>query len=39
MALGHKNDPHVVAIIPARYHSNRFKDKPLHKTYGKPMIL
>ncbi len=28
----------VVAIIPARYDSNRFKGKPLAKIAGKPMI-
>ena len=28
----------VVAIIPARYHSNRFEGKPLAKICGKPMI-
>jgi len=28
----------VVAIIPARYHSNRFEGKPLAKILGKPMI-
>ncbi len=30
--------PKVVAIIPARYHSNRFEGKPLAKINGKPMI-
>ncbi len=30
--------PQVVAIIPARYHSNRFEGKPLAKINGKPMI-
>lgn len=30
--------PQVVAIIPARYHSNRFEGKPLAKIAGKPMI-
>jgi len=30
--------PEVVAIIPARYHSNRFEGKPLAKINGKPMI-
>jgi len=34
----HKKDPKVVAIIPARYHSNRFEGKPLAKIAGKPMI-
>ncbi len=28
----------VAAIIPARYHSNRFEGKPLAKICGKPMI-
>lgn len=28
----------VIAIIPARYHSNRFEGKPLADIYGKPMI-
>lgn len=28
----------VVAIIPARYHSNRFEGKPLAEILGKPMI-
>ena len=28
----------VVAIIPARYHSNRFEGKPLTLIHGKPMI-
>ncbi len=28
----------MVAIIPARYHSNRFEGKPLAKINGKPMI-
>lgn len=28
----------VIAIIPARYHSNRFEGKPLAKIAGKPMI-
>lgn len=31
-------NPEVVAIIPARYHSNRFEGKPLAKINGKPMI-
>ncbi len=30
--------PEVVAIIPARYHSNRFEGKPLALIGGKPMI-
>ena len=30
--------PKVVAIIPARYHSNRFEGKPLALINGKPMI-
>ena len=30
--------PKVVAIIPARYHSNRFEGKPLARIMGKPMI-
>src|SRR5210317_1036606 len=30
--------PKVVAIIPARYHSNRFEGKPLALIMGKPMI-
>lgn len=34
----HKKDPKVVAIIPARYHSNRFEGKPLALIMGKPMI-
>lgn len=38
MDLQHKNEPQVVAIIPARYHSNRFEGKPLHEICGKPMI-
>jgi len=29
----------IVAIIPARYHSNRFPGKPLAPICGKPMIL
>lgn len=31
-------EPKVVAIIPARYHSNRFEGKPLAAICGKPMI-
>ncbi|MBU0480258.1 MAG: 3-deoxy-manno-octulosonate cytidylyltransferase [Proteobacteria bacterium] len=34
----HKSEPKVVAIIPARYHSNRFEGKPLADILGKPMI-
>ena len=34
----HKKDPRVVAIIPARYHSNRFEGKPLAMIMDKPMI-
>jgi 3-deoxy-manno-octulosonate cytidylyltransferase (CMP-KDO synthetase) len=34
----HKKESEVVAIIPARYHSNRFEGKPLAKIMGKPMI-
>lgn len=30
--------PKVVAIIPARYHSNRFEGKPLAPIMGRPMI-
>jgi len=30
--------PKVIAIIPARYHSNRFEGKPLALINGKPMI-
>lgn len=33
-----KNDMQVVAIIPARYRSNRFPGKPLAEINGKPMI-
>lgn len=33
-----KSRPNVIAIIPARYHSNRFEGKPLAKIMGKPMI-
>lgn len=32
------SSPRVVAIIPARYHSNRFEGKPLAEICGKPMI-
>ena len=38
MDPSHKKDPEVVAIIPARYHSNRFEGKPLAMIMGKPMI-
>ncbi|MCK9294869.1 MAG: 3-deoxy-manno-octulosonate cytidylyltransferase [Desulfobulbaceae bacterium] len=38
MDLQHKLEPKVVAIIPARYYSNRFEGKPLAKIMGKPMI-
>ena len=31
-------EPRVVAIIPARYHSNRFEGKPVAPILGKPMI-
>jgi 3-deoxy-manno-octulosonate cytidylyltransferase (CMP-KDO synthetase) len=31
-------EPKVVAVIPARYHSNRFEGKPLALINGKPMI-
>lgn len=34
----HPDAPKVVAIIPARYHSNRFEGKPLALIAGKPMI-
>lgn len=33
-----KTQAKVVAIIPARYHSNRFEGKPLADILGKPMI-
>jgi len=33
-----ESKPKVVAIIPARYHSNRFEGKPLALINGKPMI-
>lgn len=33
-----KKQPEVVAVIPARYHSNRFEGKPLALIDGKPMI-
>jgi len=38
MDLSKKAQPEVVAIIPARYHSNRFEGKPLANILGKPMI-
>ncbi len=38
MDPSHKKDPKVVAIIPARFHSNRFEGKPLALIMGKPMI-
>ncbi|NTV12701.1 MAG: 3-deoxy-manno-octulosonate cytidylyltransferase [Desulfobulbaceae bacterium] len=34
----HKKEAKVVAVIPARYLSNRFEGKPLAKIMGKPMI-
>lgn len=33
-----KQETRVIAIIPARYHSNRFEGKPIAKILGKPMI-
>ncbi len=33
-----ESDARVVAVIPARYHSNRFEGKPLALIDGKPMI-
>ncbi|MDH4319505.1 MAG: 3-deoxy-manno-octulosonate cytidylyltransferase [Desulfobulbaceae bacterium] len=33
-----ESKPKVIAIIPARYHSNRFEGKPLALINGKPMI-
>ncbi len=36
--MSQKAKPKVVAIIPARYHSNRFEGKPLADILGKPMI-
>ncbi len=33
-----ESEPRVVAIIPARYHSNRFEGKPIMPINGKPMI-
>ena len=38
MDLKHKLQPKVVAIIPARFHSNRFEGKPVAMILGKPMI-
>lgn len=38
MDLRKKAQPEVVAIIPARYHSNRFEGKPLADILGKSMI-
>ncbi len=38
MDIQHKPEPKVVAIIPARYHSNRFEGKPVAAILGKPMI-
>ncbi len=38
MDFGTKKQPEVVAVIPARYHSNRFEGKPLALIKGKPMI-
>jgi 3-deoxy-manno-octulosonate cytidylyltransferase (CMP-KDO synthetase) len=38
MDLQHKTQPKVIAIIPARYHSNRFEGKPVATILGKPMI-
>jgi len=38
MDTDQKKQPKVVAIIPARYHSNRFEGKPLAEICGKPMI-
>jgi len=32
------SQPKVIAIIPARYHSNRFEGKPLAPILGRPMI-
>lgn len=34
----HKREAKVVAVIPARYLSNRFEGKPLALIFGKPMI-
>ncbi|MBW2329176.1 MAG: 3-deoxy-manno-octulosonate cytidylyltransferase [Deltaproteobacteria bacterium] len=33
-----ETDSRVIAVIPARYHSNRFEGKPLTLIDGKPMI-
>ncbi|MBU0945918.1 MAG: 3-deoxy-manno-octulosonate cytidylyltransferase [Proteobacteria bacterium] len=38
METGKQEKIEVVAIIPARYHSNRFEGKPLAPIGGKPMI-
>ena len=38
MDLQHKHEPEVIAIIPARYQSNRFEGKPIANILGKPMI-
>lgn len=38
METGKEQSPRVVAIIPARYQSNRFEGKPLALINGKPMI-
>ncbi len=34
----HPSTPNIIAIIPARYQSNRFAGKPLALIQGKPMI-
>ncbi len=36
--MQHNANPNIVAIIPARYHSNRFEGKPLAEIRGKPMV-
>ncbi|MFW8600848.1 3-deoxy-manno-octulosonate cytidylyltransferase [Desulfobacterota bacterium M19] len=36
--MQHNANTNVVAIIPARYHSNRFEGKPLAVIMGKPMV-
>ncbi|GAB4346416.1 MAG: 3-deoxy-manno-octulosonate cytidylyltransferase [Desulfobulbaceae bacterium] len=33
-----QSEPSVIAVIPARYHSNRFEGKPLALINGRPMI-
>ena len=38
MDLAEKKQAQVIAVIPARYHSNRFEGKPLAEIMGKPMI-